>query len=946
MVDASIDRIQQLPLHIVRGERSFTPDFMQCLKERLPEEYDVYAEGWIDSENGARIPDIIIVRKNRVKTRGDQVIIEAGGVVAVVETKRSVRQAYEGLAQAVQYATFQLKCRMGFATNYFEVIPFVLGAEASVGRKQSFGTSCTPDTMAAVADYIVSVTVGKTRIVSAAEESLELLRSAIADIVETIKEIDTTKLKTPLGIMEELIWREEEEGLEEVDTAIRKASVYLVVNQILFYTALSSQIRGLRTLRSIRTMADLQTYFSEAYEIDYEPVFLPRVAENLPDRAVESVNGVISIITELQIDRLKHDVLGPLFHELIPLAVRKRLAAYYTENASADILARLAVHNADDHILDLSCGSGTLLVSCYNVKRELSIPDVSPGALHRKLLKEIYGCDITYFAAHLAVINLALREPLTETKRVLITAKDAFRLKPFGSTAFLGGRATDHALSLRGREAGFEIPEVDVVIQNPPFTSSKRIEGKYKQFLEAVISHKKRFFRKGMGLHAYFILHSDDFVKSGGMYAAVLPAALFNSDYGEGIKELLLDQYDIEYFVTSDAHVNFSEGCNFKELLLVARKAKSRTNSDTRFIVLKKKLTLSNSPDLAETIRTTNNDHDDDDLSISVIPKDELRSEWNWLAFTKPSLMSIIRKVRNSPCVKEGKRVVTIREGLVLVSPDFFYIPNRNWEVVRKDERAVSIRSKSTLRNLRIPVRFLRLTTRKPELHTTITPSLTHYLVSIPPDSELPEDLEEYIRYGEALEFKRQPSPREKVPYIIAYCRNKGIPWYSYVYSDLQTRKAKGHIGLVEKFRVKTRPCIAHYFDDVTTGSNNYSFGTSGEKLYDKVLAAWFNSSIFLTIFLAYKREIAGDYSRWKIADLNRYPCIDPTSLEKREVEEISKQLDAIRGLQLPTLPEQLGRSPRKELDLALLTAMRIPGPQTTLDNIYNALQQEIEKLH
>ena len=78
------------------------------------------------------------------------------------------------------------------------------------------------------------------------------------------------------------------------------------------------------------------------------------------------------MITELRIDRYKHDILGPLFHELIPLAIRKRLAAYYTENSSADLLARLAVHNADDSILDLSCGSGTLLVACYNMKRELT----------------------------------------------------------------------------------------------------------------------------------------------------------------------------------------------------------------------------------------------------------------------------------------------------------------------------------------------------------------------------------------------------------------------------------------------------------------------------------------------------------------------------------------------------------------------------------------------
>lgn len=358
---------------------------------------------------------------------------------------------------------------MGFATNYYEVIPFVLGAEPKIGKKESFGESANLQTIKAVAEFIVSVIEGKTAVVLTPEESLKTLRGTLTDIVETIRKVDPTPLKNRMGILDELIWKEEEEGLEDIGSAIRKASAYLVLNQILFYNALQQQTPTLKPLRNVRTMAELQQYFSAAYEIDYEPVFTPKVSELLPDRAAGPVNNLISIVTQLQIDRYRHDILGPLFHELIPFAVRKRLAAYYTENSSADLLARLAVRTADDTVLDLSCGSGTLLVSAYNVKRELSDSKDSTGALHRKLLKEILGCDITYFAAHLAVINLALREPLAETNKVLVTAKDAFRLKPYGNVEFLMGEPIEKGLSLRGEEHGFEISMVNLVIQNPQY---------------------------------------------------------------------------------------------------------------------------------------------------------------------------------------------------------------------------------------------------------------------------------------------------------------------------------------------------------------------------------------------------------------------------------------------------------------------------------------------
>jgi len=39
--------------------------------------------------------------------------------------------------------------------------------------------------------------------------------------------------------------------------------------------------------------------------------------------------------------------LGKVFHELIPFEVRKAVAAFYTNNEAAEILAQLAIEMAD-----------------------------------------------------------------------------------------------------------------------------------------------------------------------------------------------------------------------------------------------------------------------------------------------------------------------------------------------------------------------------------------------------------------------------------------------------------------------------------------------------------------------------------------------------------------------------------------------------------------------
>lgn len=941
------------------SEQSYRTAFLEALTNRLKDkEYLVIEEGsyTTPNDNTTKIPDIVIAKKQSVVKSGDELFIAKNGVSAIVETKKPKRESKEGFGQAVQYA-IQLGCPLGFTTNFKDIMSFSLGDNPQLGG-DVFGEEPSEEATRKIAGYVVDVIEGRIHLTPTEKNEpkvIDLLEGGVKEILACLVEVDPSLLKNPLGIITETmdVRERSKDALDNTDVVIKQASAYLVVNQLLFYAVLSAtDTTAFPTLKHIMVMAELQDYFDRVLVKDYQAVFSAKVVTYLPNRTVNAVNEIIDAIVQLKLERIKQDLLGKIFTGLIPFELRKRLGAYYTSSPAAEFLARLAITFPEMTVLDPSCGSGTLLVGAYHAKKELSKNKTDTGKLHRELLSQIYGVDVTLFAAHLAVINLSLQEPLSETERVLVTNTDAFEMKPSQAVEFLAHSGSQSRVTQEGEsKEEFVIPRVDLVIQNPPFTRSKRLTFKhrtragqvydtYKSFLDTMMKHDLNYFRKGMGLHSYFMLHADDFLKHGGRYAAVLPSATLISDYSEGIKKYFLDRYHLEYIVTYETKATFSEGCLFKEVLLVARKNGSEENFKTKFVTLKKGLTLSNFAEVAKKVKENERDEDSDLMTVVHVTKAELQRQWNWMLYTKPrGLRDIINAASQNPLVKRGKLIFIPKEGLHIYEPEFFFIPNKNWAIDSKSIDALTIRNRDTGETLRISNGLLKPTLRKPELYSSISPKPDHYILLIPSRESLSQDVRRYVEIGE-VNGHNNPSS-----WLSKNSKTRGIPWYSFAYDDERIRRSKGHIVILDKFRMKKRTCVAHFTEEEVTGSNNYYFGSTGIPESDKIIVGWLNSTIFLALFLALKREIAGDWSRWKIADLAKYPMLDPSKLSLENRKEILQAVDKLASASLPPIPKQLRKSPRKELDLAILKALKIPNVPLSLDNLYYAVETELSTL-
>jgi len=129
---------------------------------------------------------------------------------------------------------------------------------------------------------------------------------------------------------------EEKYPIEE----LRLASAYLLVNQLLFYHVLSRRI-GFSEIDSdkLKEPSQLNQYFKSVLDVNYRAIFSYDVASKIPEKYIEVIRVIVNVIKGISPEKIGGDLLGTIFHDLIPLDVRKYVAAFYTNVLAANLLA-------------------------------------------------------------------------------------------------------------------------------------------------------------------------------------------------------------------------------------------------------------------------------------------------------------------------------------------------------------------------------------------------------------------------------------------------------------------------------------------------------------------------------------------------------------------------------------------------------------------------------
>lgn len=499
-----------------------------------------------------------------------------------------------------------------------------------------------------------------------------------------------------------------QDQLDDYERTARQYT-YLIVDKVLFYNALRIQEPGLDEIKIDKNVTankfkkELQKYFDKALKIDYEPIFAENFLETLPlpDSIVpQMVSFIDSLNRKYNFSSIGYEIIGRVFERLIPEKERHQLGQYFTRSDVVDIINAFCIQSANDTVLDPGCGAATFLIRAYGlIKRK------SRSKSHKELLRQLYGIDISKFAAHLSMINLTTRELSEKENYPCIINIDFFDVFPEKTIA--------KKYKIRKPSGGWaevRVPYVDAVVGNPPYTRQEELESAFEErYKDKLISVIQKDFHitigKRSGIYSYFFIHGSKFLKDGGRFGFVTPNSWLDADYGKYLQEFFLNTYKILAVIESKLERWF-EDADINTCITILEKCKDkeeRENNLVRFVQLKAPLNklvplASNEQDrwegvnkFKEKILEKSDYFEDDEMRIYIKSQKDLflegydedekiyqGSKWGKYIRAPEIYFKILKNGRD--IFVPLKKIALVRRGFTTGANEFFYLNKSDLE--------------------------------------------------------------------------------------------------------------------------------------------------------------------------------------------------------------------------------------------------------------------------
>ena len=304
---------------------------------------------------------------------------------------------------------------------------------------------------------------------------------------------------------------------------------------------------------------------------------------------------------------------------------RKKSAAFYTQPATAELLASLTIRQSDKPesewarsdflrryvIADLACGTGTLLREGY--LRVQSLHEWAGGTaesvaeLHRGAMEHgLRGTDISPIAAHLtssSLANIGRGESYSETQIGWVKVGGLTALT--GALEYLASQFAEDLFGVSfGRSSGVQNEassvemhhgSVDWVLMNPPYSRTRGGQSAFdltnlteedrkqcQKRWKVLVKDEPANMRAGMA--ASFLVLAKHKVKAGtGRIGFVLPLTCAFADTWTETRRMIEAEFtDIVLIATASGaslkHASFSADTGMEEMLLVATRRKRPQN--------------------------------------------------------------------------------------------------------------------------------------------------------------------------------------------------------------------------------------------------------------------------------------------------------------------------------------------------------------------------------
>lgn len=841
-------------------------------------------------------------------------------------------------------------------------------AVAMFPRKDTRNFSVYEGTLSEIAQILAEHVLTPPRYVEPnMDYIIRALRESAQYITNTLRYLSGKELEALFGgkeVFENILQYEEEKYPIE---ALRLASAYLLINQLLFYHILSRRMpKRFDEIDSdsIKSPGDLTRYFKKVLDVNYRTIFSYDVASRMPPLFADQVKAVINVIKGLSPEKVGGDLLGTIFHDLVPFEVRKNVAAFYTNVLAAELLAWLALDDPNFKVADLAVGSGGLLVAAYRRKRHLleSSGKKFTQEDHRRFVEQdLLGIDVMPFAANVAACHLTLQSPEYFTNKVNVAIWDSTELEPNRTIpsisglkfVFKGQTGLETYLKPEEMKKGVvsltgKIPEeikletYDAVIMNPPFTRHERIPKEYKEMLVERFKDYSEHLHGQMGYFGYFILLADKFLRDNGRMALVLPATSLHVRSCEGIRRLWAENYHVEYIITTWHRLAFSESTVFREILFVAKKSNPSPNTQTKICILKSlPQKVSKVVEIAEKIKKVKQDCEDEDIAIKVYPYSKLVSDttdwYKCIAYSDIKLIDILEELLSS------EKLVPLLSLAEAYECDLRHYKFKDFHgfILNSEER---VQRKSDI-------------WIQEELRGN---SLIAYHNKLKHRVEIP--LSSLGRALRRFSYVKNVDITQNADYLILkwFNRIKDMARYIIPVKNLEAfnpdvvkswetkfEKNKAHLILARRLYLSSPGTylIAFYSDKPIVGVDLWSI-CNLKKDDAKIMALWLNSSINLLQLLYMGVACEGPWMKIHKYMLRSLLVLNPANLTKTAKRRLLKTFNEVKDQTFPSISEQLEKEnqTRKIIDKSLLRALDYKGdPDELLKRLYTSISKEIK---
>ena len=617
-----------------------------------------------------------------INGRPDLVVeaIEKGKKISllVIETKRKVPfidrkfdpYSKDVIRQASGYAVelgapYFATCN-GEALVLFDT--FTAGVPLPQRRLKQYKVSFDEDFAKAILEEVCRFRIGVGKWLELDDVFLQRLRTFHTFITPFIMESLSQQLKEDLKFKQEYVtWLRSQlfEYSPEMNEQIAEQLAYMLMNRITFYKTLETQVPSLPKLTKIDTedpktfLEKLRDVFDKVCrDVDYEAIFEPHTVLDqmlLPKKLIYTLNDFIEELGTYDLSKIRSDVIGRVYEELIPDVERHRLGQYYTPPPIIELITEMCIKSPDDKVLDPGCGSGGFLVKAYHKLKDLKKkenPFADDAKLHEEILNQLYGIDINPFPAQLSSINLAVRNLKVTSRNINLVVSDFFKVKP--------------SISI--------IPQgLDVVVTNPPYTRQEEMEYK-DQIREEALTYSdgsKIPLDARAGIYAYFFTHSAKFLKNHGMMGQITSDTWLDVGFGEDLKRFFLDHFKIHAIIWYDVRA-FEKALVGTCITILKKEDESkeaRENNTVKFVRIKKAMPTE---EIVRTIETAKEDFENERIGVTVKKQKELEPKYKWGIFLRAP--TIYFKISNNNKVTELGKIASVRRGITSGANEFFYL--------------------------------------------------------------------------------------------------------------------------------------------------------------------------------------------------------------------------------------------------------------------------------